>query len=73
VIRNDVAARAEAVHDALYGEHKDQATVATAPPPPRRPGGAPSGSQGGPPSGSPSGSQSGSTAGSGAGPPAPSS
>jgi serine/threonine-protein kinase len=33
VIRNDVAARAEAVHEALFGEHKDQATVATAPPP----------------------------------------
>jgi serine/threonine-protein kinase len=31
VIRTDVAARAEAVHDALYGEHKDQATIVTAP------------------------------------------
>jgi eukaryotic-like serine/threonine-protein kinase len=31
VIRTDVAARAEAVHDALFGEHKDQATIATVP------------------------------------------
>jgi hypothetical protein len=30
VIRVDVAARAEAIHDALYSEHRDQATVATA-------------------------------------------
>ena len=30
IIRNDVAARAEAIHDALYGDHRDDATVATA-------------------------------------------
>ena len=30
VIRTDVAARAEAIHDALYSDHRDQATVATA-------------------------------------------
>jgi len=30
VIRNDVAARAEAIHDALYSDHRDQATIATA-------------------------------------------
>jgi serine/threonine-protein kinase len=30
IIRADVAARAEAILDALYGEHRDQATVATA-------------------------------------------
>ena len=30
VIRNDVAARAEEIHDALYSDHRDQATVATA-------------------------------------------
>ena len=29
IIRGDVAARAEAIQDALYGEHRDQATVAT--------------------------------------------
>jgi len=38
VIRAEVAARADAVHDALYGEHKDQATVATVPPARRAPG-----------------------------------
>ncbi len=31
VIRTDVAARAVAVHDALFGEHKDQATIVTVP------------------------------------------
>jgi hypothetical protein len=30
VIRTDVAARAEAIHDALFSDHRDQATVATA-------------------------------------------
>jgi len=30
VIRTDVATRAEAIHDALYSDHRDQATVATA-------------------------------------------
>jgi len=30
VIRTDVAARAEAIHDALYSDHRDQATIATA-------------------------------------------
>jgi serine/threonine-protein kinase len=29
VVRADVAARAEAIHDALFSEHRDQATVAT--------------------------------------------
>jgi len=32
IIRADVAARAEAIHDALYGDHRDEATVVTAVP-----------------------------------------
>lgn len=30
IIRNDVAQRALAIHDALFGDHSDEATVATA-------------------------------------------
>jgi serine/threonine-protein kinase len=30
VVRGDVARRAEAIHDALYSDHRDQATIATA-------------------------------------------
>jgi serine/threonine-protein kinase len=30
IIRNDVAERALAIHDALFGDHRDEATIATA-------------------------------------------